>query len=171
MPTLAALLSLLHSVSATRRERGLETLPDTVWYSPAVLARTDLKEAYTAWRQGGFRKCEWRGGSASDALPFSVLCYPFLLDANAKARVLRIDAVVQMAVQVRVAVAASARVKQAGRLGRGTVDGRDVPAEVEAATAPYLVLDIRRDHLVEDALCQVAVALRDRNLKKPLKIR
>lgn len=167
VPTLAALLSLLHRASAARRDSGLETLPDTAWCSTAVLARTDLKEAYAAWRRGGFRM----GTLGESTHPFSVLQYPFLLDANAKARVLRIDAVVQMAFEVRAAVAARARVTQTERLARGTVEGAGVPTHVEAATVPYLVLEIRRDHLVEDAMCQVAVALRDGTLKKPLKIR
>ena len=40
---------------------------------------------------------------------------------------------------------------------------------VRVATNPYLVFEIRRDHLMEDTLEQVSLSLKD--LKKPLKIK
>ena len=49
------------------------------------------------------------------------------------------------------------------------LSGQSGIRDVQAVTSPFLVLDIRRDHIVEDSLARLAD--RERDLKKPLKIR
>ena len=104
------------------------------------------------------RRCRrWREqrrlvGAAARNL-FSFCANPFILDAAAKSRILQIDAGEQMGQQYSSAMLASL-------LGGGAGDD----------ASPYFVLNIRRDHLLEDAL-QGIVGKPTSVLKRPLKVK
>ena len=76
--------------------------------------------------------------------------YPFLLSAQLKSEVLQIDATVSMKEQMESAIISS------------VLRGEGV--------APFLVLVIRRDYLIQDALAQVQ-SKPSEQLKKPLKVK
>ena len=71
-------------------------------------------------------------------------------------RVLKIDAVSQMRVEYQNAIVHQARVQQAQRL-REEVQSKTDELEdaVKSAMCPFLVLEVRRDHLIEDTLNQI----------------
>ena len=78
---------------------------------------------------------------------FSFCDYPFVLEPASKSRVLMYDATAQMTHEFEGAILRSLFV---------------------GATSPYLVLKVRRSHLIADTLLQVS--LRKEDLKKPLKV-
>ena len=88
----------------------------------------------------------WRRGDAASA-SFSFCEYPFALDPAAKARVLRLESNERMSDEFEDAVLRSIFV---------------------GATSPYLVLRVRREHLVEDTLREAQ--RRRADLRKPLKV-
>lgn len=100
----------------------------------------------------------------------SLLDFPFLLDPTSKVRVLKIDAVSQMRVEYQNAIVHQARVQQAQRL-REEIESKadELEDAVKSAMCPFLVLEVRRDHLIEDTLNQIH--LKEFDLKKPLKIK
>lgn len=71
-------------------------------------------------------------------------------------RVLKIDAVSQMRVEYQNAIVHQARVQQAQRL-REEVQSKTNELEdaVKSAMCPFLVLEVRRDHLIDDTLNQI----------------
>ena len=73
-----------------------------------------------------------------------------------KVRVLKIDAVSQMRVEYQNAIVHQARVQQAQRI-REEVEKKedDLQDAVKSAMCPFLVLEVRRDHLIEDTLNQI----------------
>jgi hypothetical protein len=81
---------------------------------------------------------------------FSFCQYPFLLSAHVKSEILQIDATVSMKEQMETAIISSVL------RGEGVV--------------PFLVLVVRRDNLVMDALAQIQSKPTEA-LKKPLKIK
>lgn len=80
---------------------------------------------------------------------FSFAAHPFILDPAAKARLLQYDAEVQMGRRVQEAVLASL---------------------FQRRMEPYLVLRIRRSHLLQDTLLQIQ-RKNSSDLKKPLKVK
>ena len=73
-------------------------------------------------------------------------------------RVLKIDAVSQMRVEYQNAIVHQARVQQAQRLREEIQSEADeLEDAVKSAMCPFLVLEIRRDHLIEDTLNQIYI--------------
>ena len=71
-------------------------------------------------------------------------------------RVLKIDAVSQMRVEYQNAIVHQARVQQAQRLLEEVQSEADeLEDAVKSAMCPFLVLEVRRDHLIEDTLNQI----------------
>jgi len=81
---------------------------------------------------------------------FSFCAHPYVLDPSTKSRLLQLDANHQMRSQIR------------GALFRSIFGG---------AECPYLILKVRREHIIRDTLLQIsAVAHGGDDLKKPLKV-
>jgi len=83
----------------------------------------------------------------SEREEFSFCKHPFILEPSSKSRVLMYDATAQMTHEFEGAILRSLFV---------------------GATSPYLVVRVRRSHLINDTLLQMS--LRKEDLKKPLKV-
>ncbi|KAG6613726.1 HECT E3 ubiquitin ligase [Phytophthora cinnamomi] len=81
--------------------------------------------------------------------------FPFVLDAASKSKVLQIDSDLEQRARAQDAVLSSRSI-----------------LTMESAPSPYLVLKVRRDNIVEDALQQlVHLSSSAETLKKPLKVK
>uniref|UniRef100_A0A6Q2ZKW2 HECT domain-containing protein n=1 Tax=Esox lucius TaxID=8010 RepID=A0A6Q2ZKW2_ESOLU len=118
------------------------------FYIPDVTTLVDIQEDYLKW----FLRVK-----APIFSPISVtLCaYPFILNARAKTTMLQTDAELQMQMAV-----SGANMHNVFML---------LTLEPLLARNPFLVLHVRRDHLVSDALRELTV-YSDVDLKKPLKV-
>ena len=74
---------------------------------------------------------------------------------------MKIDAVSQMRVEYQNAIVHQARVQQAQRI-REEVEKtqNDLEDAVKSAICPFLVLEVRRDHLIQDTLNQIDLKVR-----------
>lgn len=77
-------------------------------------------------------------------------------------RVLKIDAVSQMRVEYQNAIVHQARVQQAQRLWEeAQKKTNELEDAVKSAMCPFLVLEVRRDNLIEDTLNQINLKVID----------
>ncbi len=114
------------------------------FYNDAVNKEVDLREQFVNWKQfGGLANQRHQQDM------FSVLYYPWLLDSSTKAELLQLDTSLQ---QRRYMTESLMEAMEAG----------------QNSYTPFLVLDIRRDNIVHDALARLLHG--ERTLKKPLKI-
>ncbi|XP_053460972.1 probable E3 ubiquitin-protein ligase HERC3 isoform X2 [Nycticebus coucang] len=114
------------------------------FYIPEISSLVDIQEDYLMWflHQAGM-----------DAV---TLCsYPFIFDAQAKTKMLQTDAELQMQVAVN-----GANLQNVFML---------LTLEPLLARSPFLVLHVRRNNLVGDALRELSIHS-DIDLKKPLKV-
>ena len=74
---------------------------------------------------------------------------------------LKIDAVSQMRVEYQNAIVHQARVQQAQRIREEVQKKDDLEDAVKSAMCPFLVLEVRRDHLIEDTLNQIYLKVCD----------
>ncbi|EPY82854.1 putative E3 ubiquitin-protein ligase HERC3 isoform 1 [Camelus ferus] len=114
------------------------------FYIPEISNLVDIQEDYLMWflHQAGM-----------DAV---TLCsYPFIFDAQAKTKMLQTDAELQMQVAVN-----GANLQNVFML---------LTLEPLLARSPFLVLHVRRNNLVGDALRELSIHS-DIDLKKPLKV-
>lgn len=84
-------------------------------------------------------------------LPKSFISYPFLLSPSTKASVLEEDARIQMHIKFQQAY-------------------RSAIQQGQRSFVPYLILNVRRSHLVEDTLTQMTFQHEGDDFKKPLKV-
>ncbi|KAM4834293.1 putative E3 ubiquitin-protein ligase HERC3 isoform 5-T5 [Thomomys bottae] len=122
------------------------------FYIPEISNLVDIQEDYLMWflHQAGMKA---RPSIIQDAV---TLCsYPFIFDAQAKTKMLQTDAELQMQVAVN-----GANLQNVFML---------LTLEPLLARSPFLVLHVRRDNLVGDALRELSIHS-DIDLKKPLKV-
>ena len=153
-----------------------------VFYSSALTDKLDFKNEYQIWKKKNDQQQQQQqqqqptkatqqhtpsngGGSTMDDTA-SPLEFGFLFGPACKARVLRIDAVVQMSQKFQDACVNQAWVLQAQKM---MSESSDVKPVLREAINPYLMLEVRREHLIEDTLAQISLKLKD--LKKPLKVK
>ncbi|XP_006867838.1 PREDICTED: probable E3 ubiquitin-protein ligase HERC3 [Chrysochloris asiatica] len=121
------------------------------FYIPEISSLVDIQEDYLMWflHQAGMKA---RPSIIQDAV---TLCsYPFVFDAQAKTKMLQTDAELQMQVAVN-----GANLQNVFML---------LTLEPLLARSPFLVLHVRRNNLVGDALRELSIHS-DIDLKKPLK--
>ncbi|XP_035978627.1 putative E3 ubiquitin-protein ligase HERC3 isoform X2 [Halichoerus grypus] len=114
------------------------------FYIPEISSLVDIQEDYLMWflHQAG--------------MDTVTLCsYPFIFDAQAKTKMLQTDAELQMQVAVN-----GANLQNVFML---------LTLEPLLARSPFLVLHVRRNNLVGDALRELSIHS-DIDLKKPLKV-
>ncbi|XP_023606187.1 probable E3 ubiquitin-protein ligase HERC3 isoform X4 [Myotis lucifugus] len=122
------------------------------FYIPEISSLVDIQEDYLMWflHQAGTKT---RPSIIQDAV---TLCsYPFIFDAQAKTKMLQTDAELQMQVAVN-----GANLQNVFML---------LTLEPLLARSPFLVLHVRRNNLVGDALRELSIHS-DIDLKKPLKV-
>ncbi|KAG2179772.1 hypothetical protein INT43_003555 [Umbelopsis isabellina] len=101
---------------------------------------------------------------------FSIFSYPFLLPPPLKRKILHIDAMAHMSSEYEDACVNHTLVAHAQRLLSDSPKMvRNLETSLRSATCPYLLLEIHRDHFVEDTWQQITRRWAD--LKKPLKVR
>ncbi|XP_068178250.1 probable E3 ubiquitin-protein ligase HERC3 isoform X2 [Antennarius striatus] len=126
------------------------------FYIPDITSLVDIQEDYLKWF---LSKADIKMGSSSPSqndFPSVNLCaYPFILNARAKTTMLQTDAELQMQMAV-----SGANLHNVFML---------LTLEPQLARNPYLVLHVRRNHLVSDTLRELTV-YSDVDLKKPLKV-
>ncbi|TKS68356.1 putative E3 ubiquitin-protein ligase HERC3 [Collichthys lucidus] len=136
------LLEKLHKVNL--RARHVEY---NRFYIPDITNLVDIQEDYLKWF---LSKAE-----ISDFPAVNLCAYPFILNAQAKTTMLQTDAELQMQMAV-----SGANLHNVFML---------LTLEPHLARNPYLVLHVRRDHLVSDTLRELTM-YSDVDLKKPLKV-
>uniref|UniRef100_A0A3Q1BX49 HECT domain-containing protein n=1 Tax=Amphiprion ocellaris TaxID=80972 RepID=A0A3Q1BX49_AMPOC len=122
------------------------------FYIPDITSLVDIQEDYLKWFLN-------RSGTPhilqSDFLTVNLCAYPFILNAQAKTTMLQTDAELQMQMAV-----SGANLHNVFML---------LTLEPHLARNPYLVLHVRRNHLVSDTLRELTM-YSDVDLKKPLKV-
>uniref|UniRef100_A0A3Q3M5T1 HECT and RLD domain containing E3 ubiquitin protein ligase 3 n=1 Tax=Mastacembelus armatus TaxID=205130 RepID=A0A3Q3M5T1_9TELE len=120
------------------------------FYIPDITNLVDIQEDYLKWflsKTGTHRQ--------SDFPSVNLCAYPFILNAQAKTTMLQTDAELQMQMAV-----SGANLHNVFML---------LTLEPHLARNPYLVLHVRRNHLVSDTLRELTM-YSDVDLKKPLKV-
>ncbi len=160
----------------------------STFYNDELTKRMNLKEEYRIWKRLQLNGVVQRPTQSShDMLPsfstsafssnaphptstFTYISAPFLFDPSTKARILRIDAMQQMSEEYEDACVNHTLVMHAQRLlAESPRMVRDLERNLRNATNPYLVLEVRREKLVEDAMEEIGRRWCDR--RKPLKVR
>ncbi|PIK48323.1 putative E3 ubiquitin-protein ligase HECTD2 [Apostichopus japonicus] len=160
--TVATALSLFYEANTlAEKKRGspLATIED--FYCNELSLNLDYHEHYKNWQSEDDAGCS----STSEK---SILRFPFLLDPITKVRVLHLDAVMQMRKEYQAAIIQQATVDQAMKHLKDNLPAT-LQENLKAAVCPYLVLEIKRETLIQDALAQIQTKQKD--LKKPLKIK
>uniref|UniRef100_A0A672YT74 HECT domain-containing protein n=1 Tax=Sphaeramia orbicularis TaxID=375764 RepID=A0A672YT74_9TELE len=122
------------------------------FYVPDITSLVDIQEDYLKW----FLIISHLSLSLQNEMPPVNLCaYPFILNAQAKTTMLQTDAELQMQMAV-----SGANLHNVFML---------LTLEPHLARNPYLVLHVRRNHLVSDTLRELTM-YSDVDLKKPLKV-
>ncbi|XP_071391939.1 probable E3 ubiquitin-protein ligase HERC3 isoform X1 [Centroberyx affinis] len=122
------------------------------FYIPDITSLVDIQEDYLKWF---LSKAEIKMRTPPAQSSVTLCAYPFILNAQAKTTMLQTDAELQMQMAV-----SGANLHNVFML---------LTLEPLLARNPFLVLHVRRDHLVSDALRELTI-YSDVDLKKPLKV-
>ncbi|XP_036373044.1 probable E3 ubiquitin-protein ligase HERC3 isoform X1 [Megalops cyprinoides] len=122
------------------------------FYIPDITSLVDIQEDYLKWF---LSKAEIKMRSPALQSSVTLCAYPFILNAQAKTTMLQTDAELQMQMAV-----SGANLHNVFML---------LTLEPLLARNPFLVLHVRRNHLVSDALRELTI-YSDIDLKKPLKV-
>ncbi|XP_022540214.2 probable E3 ubiquitin-protein ligase HERC3 isoform X2 [Astyanax mexicanus] len=122
------------------------------FYIPDITSLVDIQEDYLKWF---LSKAEIKMRSPPVQNSVTLCAYPFILNAQAKTTMLQTDAELQMQMAV-----SGANLHNVFML---------LTLEPLLAQNPFLVLHVRRNHLVSDALRELTI-YNDVDLKKPLKV-
>ncbi|KAF8931180.1 hypothetical protein BGZ58_007787 [Dissophora ornata] len=150
------------------RDGKQSMLPDAAstisfkYFYSGVMEALRFKDEYQIWREG------W--GKSESERTFSYFDYPFLLSPTSKSHILNLDALTQMSAHYEDACVRHALADHAQRLlpDTMTASAREFQKGIRAGSSPYLVLELSRAHLVEEAFDQITKKHAD--LKKPLKV-
>ncbi|KAI1887409.1 hypothetical protein AGOR_G00190000 [Albula goreensis] len=141
------LLEKLHKVNLKAQHVEYNT-----FYIPDITSLVDIQEDYLKWF---LSKAEIKMRSPPVQSSVTLCAYPFILNAQAKTTMLQTDAELQMQMAV-----SGANLHNVFML---------LTLEPLLARNPFLVLHVRREHLVSDALRELTI-YSDIDLKKPLKV-
>uniref|UniRef100_A0AAQ5ZRI0 HECT domain-containing protein n=1 Tax=Amphiprion ocellaris TaxID=80972 RepID=A0AAQ5ZRI0_AMPOC len=139
--------------------RLLEKLHKVRFYIPDITSLVDIQEDYLKWFLNRAEIVTIQNSihleHPVDFLTVNLCAYPFILNAQAKTTMLQTDAELQMQMAV-----SGANLHNVFML---------LTLEPHLARNPYLVLHVRRNHLVSDTLRELTM-YSDVDLKKPLKV-
>ncbi|KAJ3095979.1 hypothetical protein HDU97_006328 [Phlyctochytrium planicorne] len=130
------------------------------FYNETLNRKLNFKDEYRNWK---------KILDSKKITEFSFFNYPFLFDPVAKTRILHIDAMVQMSQEFEEAVVHQAIVIHAQKFLYDSPSVTTLEQELKGATNPFLVLEVRRQHLVKDVLDQIRK--KEKDMKKPLKVK
>ncbi|KAJ3334074.1 hypothetical protein HDU76_011598 [Blyttiomyces sp. JEL0837] len=151
-------LSLLYHANDTAKPARI--VPISLFYNETLNRKLNFKEEYRSWK---------KTLDGPKIVEFSYFNYPFLFDPVAKTRILHIDAMVQMSQEFEDAVVHQAIVIHAQRFLQDSPFVANLEQELKGVTNPFLVLEVRRQHLVKDVLDQIRK--KEKDMKKPLKVK
>ena len=175
---------LLKYMYRANERDGKARIPFTEFYNGPLVDKLFYKEEYQYWKKHHFQAKKMtlmniRVATGRRSAKFSILNFPFLLDLFAKSAFVRIDSMMQMTHNFENSFVESAYLLQmreffnlpetssvATPSSRSNLESRLFSSPVPC---PYLLLEIRRDHLVRDVFAQLSH--KERELKKPLKVR
>ena len=123
-------------------------MPFTELYNVALNEQLRPERDFEMWKKGAGSVFEYTIGVADICRAFSFCHHPYMLNPATKSRIMQLDAAAQMESELQAAVV--------NMLFSGT------------AGSPFLVLVVRRDHIVQDTLDQIVGKKWD--LKKKLKV-
>ncbi len=135
--------SAARAVEHSGHEDG-RMVPYTAFYNDVVSSEISLRNEFHRWMES-------RDAPAGMKGVFSFCMFPFVLDANAKANILKLDSAMQQHREARQSV-------MAGMFG-GPI------------SSPYLVMEVHRGNLVEDVMNHINGTSNTKALKKPLKVK
>jgi len=164
------------------------SIPASEFYNGVISEHLDCEQDYVAWIHSGVQRrsecgSDWRHG-------FSFCSEAWVLNCQAKARLLKIEAAIKMhssQQQARHAMMMNRGHESGQSLGlllpkrrrlrssnsdlseRSGGGGPSAPPEPPPANSPFLILRIRRSHLVEDSLDALA-AQSVQSLLRPLRV-
>ncbi|KAG0069237.1 hypothetical protein BGZ90_000279 [Linnemannia elongata] len=132
------------------------------YFYSGVMEALKFKDEYQIWRDG------W--DKSPHEKQFSYFDYPFLLSPTSKSHIMNLDALTQMSAHYEDACVRHALADHAQRLlpDSMTASAHEFQKGIRAASSPYLVLELTRGRLVEEAFEQITKKHAD--LKKPLKV-
>ncbi|KAF9942873.1 hypothetical protein BGZ67_009967 [Mortierella alpina] len=146
---------------STMMSETTSTISYKYFYS-GVMEALKFRDEYQVWREG------W--DKSDEEKPFSYFDYPFLLSPTSKSHIINLDALTQMSAHYEDACVRHAMADHAQRLlpDSLSITAREFQKGIRTGSSPYLVLELTRAHLVEEAFEQITRKHAD--LKKPLKV-
>ncbi|KAK9720272.1 hypothetical protein K7432_004228 [Basidiobolus ranarum] len=161
-------LGLLYDANETSKSEHI--VSPSVFYNKVLSTTMNIKDEYRLWKRSTERDGKATLGSSIRKSPkFSYFNFPFLFDPSAKSLIFHVDAVCQMSNKYEDACVHHALVLHAQRFMQDSQKATRIEESLRRLTCPYFILEIRREHFIEDALTQIEA--KAKNLKKPLKIR
>lgn len=166
------MLELMHSARNACCEGGASAaLRHEAFHCGALSQLPDLRAEYLCWSEcnGHAPGRAARRFSRAKSPKRSYLEWPFLFSPAVKMRLVRIAAVTHMSQAFQVAFVHNAWVFQAEKMldhDAGHTE-REKPCLVRQATNPYLVLEVRRENVLGDALAQLELKQAVRCLPRP----
>ncbi|XP_007895541.1 probable E3 ubiquitin-protein ligase HERC4 isoform X3 [Callorhinchus milii] len=149
LQTALKILEILHRVNETAGQ----IIHYAKFYIHELQDLIDIRNDYITWIQHHAFRMDFSSGTQED-IPITICTYPFVFNAQAKTALLQTDAMLQMQIAV-------------DQANRQNFSSFFLP--VVDAVNPCLVLIVRREHIVEDA---VEALRKSKNVdyKKPLKV-
>ena len=147
-------LSLFSSANETRAV----PLDISLFYAHKLIRKLNFKDEYLRWKKA----------SKDKGQSFAFFNYPFLLDPIAKTRILHIDAMLKMSLEYEQACVGQAMIQSAQRFIDNATLMEDYEKKMNDMNNPFLVLEIRREHLVQDTITHLS---NKREYRKPLKVK
>jgi hypothetical protein len=115
-------------------------MPFQEFYNEAINEHLEIKEDFPHWKaKEGFSFCN----------------YPFILNPTTKSEILKIESMVQMRHELQVGHLIYVSFPKKSRSSKNYPKDAFFRAMFIGVNSPYLVLEIRRDHIIRDALYQV----------------
>jgi ubiquitin-protein ligase E3 A len=132
-------------------------VPISEFYIPEISQSLNFKE-----------ECKhWKGSQGSSK--FSFFKYPFIFDPISKTRIMHIDALFKMSLEFEDAYVSQALVFQAQKFLEHNEQLSALNEKMQTAANLFLVLEIRRESLIEDTIDQLRKKFAD--LKKAIKVK
>jgi hypothetical protein len=159
-PIVSAIKVLQLLYIANELAKPNQIVPIDRFYNDTIAKRLNFKDEYKNWKKLiDTKKYD----------EFSYFKYPLLFNPVSKTRILHIDAMVQMSQEFEDAFVNHALVIHAQHFLQDSSSISNLEDNLKDVTCPYLVLEVRRAHLVEDVLNQISK--KEKDLKKPLKVK
>jgi len=159
-PIVSAIKVLQLLYIANELAKPNQIVPIDRFYNDTIAKRLNFKDEYKNWKKLiDTKKYD----------EFSYFKYPLLFNPVSKTRILHIDAMVQMSQEFEDAFVNHALVIHAQHFLQDSTSISNLEDNLKDVTCPYLVLEVRRAHLVEDVLNQISK--KEKDLKKPLKVK